>query len=209
MRGYGMEPSINEIEKALKYVAKEGWYAGMHARDELRRIAEWQNLSITEIDDLRDGLKVIKSDRCLDIVKRELKLATLIYKHDLKKKMKWHRIMKLAQNLYAWSESTRSLLSGIDEKDNKGCWHKMYHVERGEKFNNIGELQDVTHDISPFFILRTPFLKYGQPIELLVKEKWGWVFDAINHREGYEVYQAVFVNDAKKEMKTFFGLLKE
>ena len=84
----------------------------------------------------------------------------------------------------------------------------MYHVERGEKFNNIGELQDATHDISPFFILRTPFLKYGQPIELLVKEKWEWVCDAINHREGYEVYQAVFVNDAKKEMKTFFGLLK-
>jgi hypothetical protein len=203
-----MEPSINEIEKALKYVIKEDYNAGKHARDELCRIAEWQNQSVSEIHSLRDSLKVIKSDRCLDIVKRELKLAKLIYKHDLKKQMKRRRIMKLAQNLYAWSESTRSLLSGIGEKDNKGYWHKMYHVERGEKFNNIGELQDATHDISPFFILRTPFLKYGQPIELLVKEKWNWVCDAINHREGYEVYQAVFVNDAKKEMKTFFGLLK-
>lgn len=196
-----MEPSINEIEKALKYVAKEGLYAGMHARDELHRIAEWQNLSITEIHDLRDSLKVIKSDRCLDIVKRELKLATLIYKHDLKKKMRWHRIMKLAQNLYAWSESTRSLLSGIGEKDSKGYWHKMYHVERGEKFTRICDLQDATHELDPFFILRTPFLKYGQPIELLVKVRWEWVCDAINRRDGYEVYQAVFVNDAKKEMK--------
>ena len=123
-----MEPSINEIEKALKYVAKEGLYAGMHARDELRRIAEWQNQSIPEIHDLRDSLKVIKSGRCLDIVKHELKLVTLIYKHDLKKKMRWHRIMKLAQNLYAWSESTGSLLSGIGENDSKGYWHKMYHV---------------------------------------------------------------------------------
>ena len=51
-------------------------------------------------------------------------------------------------------------------------------------------------------------MKYGQPIELLVKIRWGWVLDAINCREGYEVYQAVFVNDAKKEMKTFFDLLK-
>lgn len=203
-----MEPSINEIEKALKYVAKEGLYAGMHARDELRRIAEWQNLSITEIHALRDGLKLSSSKAFQDVVKRELKLAKLIYKHDLKKKMKWRRIMKLAQNLYAWSESTRSLLSGIGERDNKGYWHKMYHVECGEKFNNIGELQDATHDISPFFILRTPILMGSQPIDLLVKEKWAWVCDAINHREGYEVYQAVFVNDAKKEMKTFFGLLK-
>ena len=197
-----MEPSINEIEKALKYVSKEGYYyAGKHAREELRRIAEWQNQSISEIHALRDGLKVSSS-------KGELKLATLIYKHDLKKKMRWRRIMKLALNLYAWSESSRSLLSGIGEKDNKGYWHKMYHVERGEKFNNIGELQDATHELDPFFILRTPFLKYGQPIELLVKEKWDWVCDAINRREGYEMYQAVFVNDAKKEMKTFFGLLK-
>ena len=203
-----MEPSINEIEKALKYVAKEGLYAGMHAMDELRRIAEWQNQSITEIHDLRDSLKVIKSGRCLDIVKHELKLATLIYKHDLKKKMRWHRIMKLAQNLYAWSESTGSLLSGIGENDSKGYWHKMYHVERGEKFTRICDLQDATHELDPFFILRTPFMKYGQPIELLVKIRWGWVLDAINRREGYEVYQAVFVNDVKKEMKTFFGLLK-
>lgn len=212
-----MEPSINEIEKALKYISKEGYYyAGKHAREELRRIAEWQNQSVTEIHALRDGLKVSNNKAFQDVVKRELKLAKLIYKHDLKKKMKWRRIMKLAQNLYAWSESTRSLLSGIGERDNKGYWHKMYHVEwhkmyhveRGEKFNNIGELQDATHDISPFFILRTPILMDSQPIELLVKEKWGWVLDAINRREGYEVYQAVFVNDAKKEMKTFFGLLK-
>ena len=204
-----MEPSINEIEKALKYVSKEGYYyAGKHAREELRRIAEWQNQSGSEIHALRDGLKVSSSKAFQDVVKRELKLAKLIYKHDLKKKMRWRRIMKLALNLYAWSESSRSLLSGIGEKDSKGYWHKMYHVERGEKFNNIGELQDATHDISPFFILRPPFLKYGQPIELLVKEKWEWVCDAINHREGYEVYQAVFVNDAKKEMKTFFGLLE-
>ena len=124
-----MEPSINEIEKALKYVSKEGYYyAGKRAMEELRRIAEWQNQSVSEIHALRDSLKVIKSDRCLDIVKRELKLAKLIYKHDLKKKMRWRRIMKLAQNLYAWGESTRSLLSGIGEKDNKGYWHKMYHV---------------------------------------------------------------------------------
>lgn len=203
-----MEPNINEIEKALKYVSKEGFYAGKHARDEIRRIAEWQNQSVSEIHSLRDSLKVIKSDRCLDIVKRELKLATLIYKHDLKKKMGWRRIMKLALNLYAWSESTRSLLSGIGEKDSKGYWHKMYHVERGEKFTRICDLQDATNELDPFFILRTPFMKYGQPIELLVKIRWGWVLDAINRREGYEVYQAVFVNDAKKEMKTFFGLLK-
>lgn len=204
-----MEPSINEIEKALKYVSKEGYYyAGKRAREELRRIAEWQNQSVSEIHALRDSLKVIKSDRCLDIVKRELKLAKLIYKHDLKKKMRWRRIMKLAQNLYAWGESTRSLLSGIGEKDNKGYWHKMYHVERGEKFTRICDLQDATHELDPFFILRTPFMKYSQPIELLVKVRWEWVCDAINRREGYEVYQAVFVNDAKKEMKTFFGLLK-
>lgn len=69
-----MEPSINEIEKALKYVSKEGYYyAGKRAREELRRIAEWQNQAVSEIHALRDGLKVIKSDRCLDIVKRELK----------------------------------------------------------------------------------------------------------------------------------------
>ena len=30
----------------------------------------------------------------------------------------------------------------------------------------------------------------------------------LRNREGYEVCQAVFVNDAKKEMKTFFGLLE-
>ena len=71
-----MEPSINEIEKALKYVAKEGYYyAGKHAREELRRIAEWQNLSITEIHALRDGLKVSGSKAFQDVVKRELKLA--------------------------------------------------------------------------------------------------------------------------------------
>ena len=203
-----MEPSINEVEKALKYVVKEGLSAGKHARDELRRIAEWQNLAVTDIHALRDGLKVSSSKAFQDVVKRELKLAKLIYKHDLKKKMKWRRIMKLAQNLYAWSESTGSLLSGIGEKDNKGYWHKMYHVEHGEKFNSIADLQDATHDISPFFILHTPFKKHGWPIELLVKEKWEWVCDAINHREGYEVYQAVFVNDAEKEMNTFFGLLK-
>lgn len=203
-----MEPSINEIEKALKYVAKEGLDAGMHARDELRRIAEWQNQSVSEIHALRDGLKASSSKAFQDVVKRELKLATLIYKHDLKKKMRWRRIMKLALNLYAWSESTRSLLSGIGEKDSKGYWHKMYHVERGEKFTRICDLQDATHELNPFFILRTPFMKYSQPIELLVKIRWEWVCDAINRREGYEVYQAVFVNDAKKEMKTFFGLLK-
>lgn len=203
-----MEPSINEIEKALKYVAKEGLYAGKHAREELRRIAEWQNQSVSEIHALRDGLKVIKSGRCMDIVKRELKLAKLIYTHDLKKKMRWRRIMKLAQNMCAWSESTRSLLSGIGEKDDKGYWHKMYHVELGAKFTRICDLQDATHELDPFFILRTPFIRYGRPIELLVKNRWEWVCDAINRREGYEVYQAVFVNDAKKEMKSFFGLLK-
>jgi len=203
-----MEPSINEIEKALKYIDKEGDNAGKHAKYELRRIAEWQNLSVTEIHALRDGLKVSSSKPFQDVVKREMKLAKLIYKHDLKKKMKWRRIMKLAQNLYAWSESTRRLMYGIGEKDKKGHWHKMYHVERGEKFTRICELQDAAHELDPFFILRTPFMLYGRPIELLVKIRWEWVCDAINRREGYEVYQAVFVNDAKKEMKTFFGLLK-
>lgn len=203
-----MEPKISEVEKALKYIVKEGYDAGKHARDELRRIAEWQNLSIIEIHALRDGLKVNSSKKFQDVVKRELKLAKLIYKHDLKKKMKWRRIVKLAQNMCAWGESTRSLLTGIGEKDNKGYWHKMYHVERGEKFTRICDLQDATHDINPFFILRTPFVWLGHPIELLVKRQWEWVDDAINRREGYEVYQAVFVNDAKKEMKPFFGLLK-
>ena len=203
-----MEPSINEIEKALKYIAKEGYYAGDHARDELRHIAEWQNLSVTEIHALRDGLKVSSSKAFQDVVKRELKMAKLIYKHDLKKKMKWRRIMKLAQNLCAWSESTRSLLSGIGEKDNKGYWHKMYHVERGAKFTRICDLQDATHELDPFFILRTPFIRYGQPIELLVKIRRDWVCDAINRREGYEMYKAELVNDVKKEMDSFFGLLK-
>lgn len=199
-----MEPSINEIEKALKYISKDGYYyAGKHARRELRRIAEWQNQSITKIHDLRDGLKVIKSGRCLDIVKRELKLAKLIYKHDLKKKMRLRRIMQLAQDLYAWSESTRCFMSGIGEKDNNGYWHKI-RVKLGEKINNIAELQDATHDINPVFILRTPFRQYTRPIELLVKTKRDWVYDAFNRREGYEVYQAVFVNDDKKEMKTSF-----
>ena len=203
-----MEPKISEVEKALKYIVKEGYDAGKHARDELRRIAEWQNMSISEIHALRDGLKVSSSKKFQDVVKRELKLAKLIYKHDLKKKMKWRRIMKLAQNLCAWSESTRSLLSGIGEKDNKGYWHKMYHVERGEKFTRICDLQDATQELSPFFILRTPFMKFGQPIELMIKIRRDWVWNAINRLEGYEVYQAVFVNDAKKEMKSFFGLLK-
>ena len=199
-----MEPKISEVEKALKYIVKEGYDAGKHARDELRRIAEWQNMSISEIHALRDGLKVSSSKKFQDVVK----LAKLIYKHELKKKMKWRRIMKLAQNLCAWSESTRSLLSGIGEKDNKGYWHKMYHVERGEKFTRICDLQDATHELDPFFILRTPFMKFGQPIELLIKIRRDWVWNAINRLEGYEVYQAVFVNDAKKEMKSFFGLLK-
>ena len=199
-----MEPKISEVEKALKYIVKEGYDAGKHARDELRRIAEWQNMSISEIHALRDGLKVSSSKKFQDVVK----LAKLIYKHELKKKMKWRRIMKLAQNLCAWSESTRSLLSGIGEKDNKGYWHKMYHVERGEKFTRICDLQDATRDLNPFFILRTPFMKFGQPIELLIKIRRDWVWNAINRLEGYEVYQAVFVNDAKKEMKSFFGLLK-
>lgn len=203
-----MEPSINEVEKALKYIGKEGYNAAKHARDELRSIAEWQNQSISEIHALRDGLKVSSSKKFQDVVKRELKLAKLIYKHDLKKKMKWRRIVKLAQNMCAWSESTRSLLSGIGEKDNKGYWHKMYHVERGEKFTRICDLQDATQELSPFFILRTPFMRYGHPIELLVKNRWEWVCDAINRREGYEMYQPVFVNDAKKEMKSFFGLMK-
>lgn len=203
-----MEPKISEVEKALKYIAKEGYDAGKHARDELRRIAEWQNMSISEIHALRDGLKVSSSKNFQDVVKRELKLAKLIYKHDLKKKMKWRRIMKLAQNLCAWSESTRSLLTGIGDKDNNGYWHKMYHVERGEKFTRICDLQEATRDLNPFFILRTPFMKFGQPIELLIKIRRDWVWNAINRLEGYEVYQAVFVNDVKKEMKTFFGLLK-
>ena len=203
-----MEPKISEVEKALKYIIKEGYDAGKRARDELRRIAEWQNMSISEIHALRDGLKVSSSKKFQDVVKRELKLAKLIYKHDLKKKMKWRRIMKLAQNMCAWSESTRSLLSGIGEKDNKGYWHKMYHVERGEKFTRICDLQDATQELSPFFILRTPFMKFGQPIELLIKIRRDWVWNAINRLEGYEVYQVAFVNDAKKEMKTFFGLLK-
>lgn len=203
-----MEPSLNEIEKALKYVAKEGLCAGKHARDELRRIAEWQNQSVTEIHALRDGLKASGSKAVQGVIKRELKLAKLIYKHDLKKKTKWRRIMKLAQNMCAWSESTRSLLSGIGERDIEGCWHKMYHVERGAKFNKFCNLQNVTHEIFPFFILRTPFMKYGQPIELLVKNRWKWVRDAISGREGYKVYQAVFVNDAKKDVESFFGLLK-
>lgn len=204
-----MIPTIKEVQKALSYIARWQSFTVEQADREIKQFAEWQNLNIRKIHNIQKSLKEVSSETVKEILRNELKLCKLVYKHDLKYKLKHHRIMRLAKDLISWSQSTRTLISGIGTGDElTGKWFRNYHVERGDRFTYICDLQDATNELDPVFILRTPYRLLDAPIEFLVKRRTEWIMDAINCTPGYEVYKAVVVNDRGSNISSFFGQLK-
>jgi len=206
-----MELTFAEVKKALKIIQDWGNCAGERAVEEIDRISKWQNLNIKDIHGIQKALKDGVDDSAKSILQHELKLHKLVYRHDLKRNMKRRWLMRVVKDLNSWIHSTRRLLDGVGCFYKNGQWKSRFHVERGPQFNYICDLQDATGELDPYFILRTPFKLHGNPIELIVKHRMEWICDALRkdtgEDTGFEIYQAILVNDVEAEFNAFFGKL--
>ena len=115
-----MKPTFKEAEKALKFIADMGLNAGAYAHQEIGRISEWQQLNMSAIRSLSDSLKTTTGKVAREVLANELKLRTLVYRHEYKKKMRHRRVMKLVKNMYSWFHCAKTLKTGVPEMNKNG-----------------------------------------------------------------------------------------
>lgn len=192
-----MTPTLNEVEKALVYISQEGRSAGKRIEYEMKEIAGWQRVSLDTIRSLAETIKTTGDKIAKDILIDELKVRKAVYRYDLKKKMKRRRLLKLAKNLFSLIGHTERIKNGVKYRDTEGYWHPLYRVELLETFSTFGDLQDYkgqSHtwfeskgQLYPWFVIRTPFMLYGNPIDLFGKYVPEWMCKALN-KNGYTLY---------------------
>lgn len=187
-----MTPTLNEVEKALVYISQEGRSAGKRIEYEMKEIAGWQRVSLDTIHSLAETIKTTGDKIAKDILIDELKVRKAVYKYDLKKKMKRRRLLKLAKNLFSLIRHTERIECGIKYRDTEGYWHQLYRMELLETFPTFGDLQDYRGQLHPIFVIRTPFMLYGNPIELFGKYVSDWMTQAIQ-KAGYTLYGAKII----------------
>ena len=183
-----MKPTFKEAEKALKFIADMGLNAGAYAHQEIGRISEWQQLNMSAIRSLSDSLKTTTGKVAREVLANELKLRTLVYRHEYKKKMRHRRVMKLVKNMYSWFHCTKTLKTGVPEMNKNGEF-SLKQVSMFGPARSYAELQTVTDNLHPYFVLRTPYNWYNEPFELYGKELQDWMVEALEHPE-YELYGA-------------------
>ena len=183
-----MKPTFKEAEKALKFIADMGLNAGAYARQEIGRISEWQQLNMSAIRSLSDSLKTTTDKVAREVLANELKLRTLVYRHEYKKKMRHRRVMKLAKDMYSWFHCTKALKGGIPGV-NKNGEPSLKQVSVFGPARSYAELQSVTDNLHPYFVLHTPYNWYNEPFDLYGKELQDWMVEALEH-PGYALYGA-------------------
>ena len=183
-----MKPTFKEAEKALKFIADMGLNSGAYARQEIGRISEWQQVNMSAIRSLSDSLKTTTDKVAREVLANELKLRTLVYKHEYKKKMRHRRVTKLAKDLYSWFHCTKALKTGVPEMNKNGEF-SLKHVSLFGPSRSYAELQTDMCDLHPYFVLRTPYNWYNEPVDLYGKELQDWMVEALE-QPGYELYGA-------------------
>ena len=186
-----MKPTFKEAEKALKFIADMGLNAGAYARQEIGRISEWQQLNMSAIRSLSDSLKTTTDKVAREVLANELKLRTLVYRHEYKKKMRHRRVMKLARDLYALFMCTRNLKSGLLSRDMDGNAGKaaLQNLTLHGPYGTYAELQHAVGQNCPMFVIRTPYKWYEETIDLVGQTMRPWMLDALQ-TAGYELYGA-------------------
>jgi len=186
-----MKPTFKEVEKALKFIVANGWYAGVYACREIGRISEWQQLNMSAIRSLSDSLKTTTDKVVREVLANELKLRTLVYRHEYKKKMRHRRVMKLVKDLYALFMCTRNLKSGLLARDTDGNTGKaaLQNLTLHGPYGTYAELQHAVGQNCPMFVIRTPYEWYDKTIDLVGQTMRPWMLEALQ-AAGYELYGA-------------------
>lgn len=183
-----MKPTFKEVEKALKFIADMGLNAGVYARQEIGRISEWQLLNMSAIRSLSDSLQTTTDKVAREVLANELKLRTLVYRHEYKKKMRHRRVMKLAKNMYSWLHCTKALKTGVPEMNKNGEF-SLKQLSLFGPARSYAELHTDMGDLHPHFVLHTPYNWYNEPVDLYGKELQDWMVEALE-QQGYELYGA-------------------
>lgn len=183
-----MKPTFKEAEKAIKFIAEMGLNAGAYARQEIGRISNWQQLNMSAIRSLSDSLKTTTDKVAREVLANELKLRTLVYKHEYKKRMRHRRVMKLAKNLYSLFHCTKALKAGYPEVNKNGA-PSLKQITMFGPSRSYAELQIDMNNLHPYFVLHTPYSWYSEPVDLYGKELQDWMVEALEH-PGYKLYGA-------------------
>jgi len=183
-----MKPTFKEAEKALKFIADMGLNSGTYADQKIRRISIWQQVNMSAIRSLSDSLKTTTDKVAREVLANELKLRTLVYKHEYKKKMRRRRVMKLAKDLYSRFHCTKALKTGVPEMNKNGEF-SLKQVSLFGPARSYAELQTDMGDLHPYFVLHTPYNWYNEPVDLYGKELQDWMVEALEH-PGYTLYGA-------------------
>ena len=183
-----MKPTFKEVEKALKFIADMGLNAGTYACQKIRRISNWQQVNMSAIRSLSDSLKTTPDKVVREVLANDLKLRTLVYKHEYKKKMRQRRVMKLAKNLYSLFHCTKALKAGFPEVNKNGA-PSLKQITMFGPSRSYAELQTDMVNLHPYFVLRTPYKWYNESVDLYGKELQDWMVEALEY-PGYELYGA-------------------
>lgn len=185
-----MTITYSVADKALKYIAGKGLASATSARMEMRTISRWQTASVEQIHSLVAALRKTEIKEAREVLASEVKVRTLVYRHDHKYRMKWYGVMRAVQDLYSLFYTTRALKSGIvSRRESPDDTLQVRQLTLHGPYASYAELQDATGDVQPAFVLRTPFKHYGEPIELYGKTPRAWMLEALTH-PGYELYGA-------------------
>ena len=185
-----MTITFSEAEKALKYIADAGLDAGTMAVRDMNTISAWQKLSVSGIHSLVDALGKTESREAREVLANEVKLRTLVYRHDYKAKMKRRRVLRTVQDLVSLFYMTKGLKSGIvSRRESPDDTLQVRQLTLHGPYTSYAELQDATGELHPGFVLRTPFNWYGEQVDLYGKYPKDWMFEALTH-PGYELYGA-------------------
>jgi len=186
--------TFKEAEDALRYISKRLYISS--AIECIDSISKWQKRSIEEIHSFGKAADQITDQVPHDFLSNECHVRKVLYRDALRRKMKVRRAMRIAVDMFAWAEQTRSLLIGIPE----------FHIDDGgyhEMKLHIGERADVHTDehlylllgekleINRCFVLETPYIKFSDPIRLVCKRIAPWMEDALSvEQSGYKLFRA-------------------
>ena len=179
-----MNANFNEIDKALKLLTKNGYMSNYGIQREIADITSWQKNAFSVIKSLGRAACKIEELYPHDLLSRECHERKVLYKDMLRKKMKRHKVLRLAVDLYAWARQSGDAMHGR--------W-----LDDGTKFYTKLELRDkidAPEHNGQIFILSTPYISYGNtPICFVGNRFTDWMKEAVASGTGYELHKCEHV----------------
>lgn len=178
-----MNANFKEIDKALKLLTQNGYMSNYGINREIDDITRWQKNAVAEIKSLGRGACQVAEKYPHDILARECHERKVLYKDILRKKMKRHKVLRLALDLYAWASQSGDAMYGRWLDDGK----TRTKLELRDKI-------DAPEHHGQIFILITPYISYGNtPICFVGNRFTDWMEDAVASGTGYELHKCEHV----------------